>query len=91
MKNITLLLVILLIAFACKKIDNTPPAIPVVIEESIKFTTNLDTGSYNVIDTLPLIITVSSKLPQAGMTYSVCRQQDAFLRLYGLFLTYKKA
>jgi hypothetical protein len=40
-------------------------------EEAIKFSTNLDTGTYNVIDTLPLVITVSSKLPKAGLLYSV--------------------
>ena len=40
-------------------------------EEAIKFSTNLDTGSYNVLDTLPLFITVSSKLPKAGILYSI--------------------
>jgi hypothetical protein len=40
-------------------------------EEAIKFSTNLDTGSYNVLDTLPLVITVSSKLPKAGILYSI--------------------
>ena len=40
-------------------------------EEAIKYSTNLDTGTYNVIDTLPLVITVSSKLPKAGILYSI--------------------
>jgi hypothetical protein len=40
-------------------------------EEPIKFTTNLDNGTNNVVDTLPLVITVSSKLPTAGLLYSV--------------------
>ena len=40
-------------------------------EEAIKFSTNLDTGTYNVLDTLPLVITVSSKLPKSGLQYSV--------------------
>jgi uncharacterized repeat protein (TIGR02543 family) len=40
-------------------------------EEAIKFSTNLDTGIYNVVDTLPLIITVSSTLPKAGILYSI--------------------
>jgi hypothetical protein len=40
-------------------------------EEAIKFSTNLDTGNYNVVDTLPLVITVSSKLPKAGLLYSI--------------------
>lgn len=90
MKNVTLFLVVLLTVFACKKIDNTPstPITPVVIEEAIKFTTNLDTGSYNVIDTLPLIITVSSKLPQAGITYSITSTwTDSSKQIYKLDTT----
>jgi len=79
MKNVTLFLVVLLTVFACKKID---------IEEAIKFTTNLDTGSYNVIDTLPLIITVSSKLPQAGITYSITSTwTDSSKQIYKLDTT----
>lgn len=58
---------------ACKKVDKTPvtPITPVIQEEAIKFTTNLDTGTYNVSDTLPLTITVSSKLPASGFIYSI--------------------
>lgn len=40
-------------------------------EDAIKFKTNLDTGTYNVTDTLPLNIIVSSKLPKAGILYSI--------------------
>ena len=61
-----------LFVFACSKteVPTTPPT-PVVQEEAIKFTTNLDTGTYNVADTLPLIVTVSSKLPSTGLLYSI--------------------
>jgi len=61
-----------LFVFACSKTEvPTTPPIPVVQEETIKFTTNLDTGTYNVADTLPLLITVSSKIPAAGVLYSI--------------------
>lgn len=61
-----------LFVFACKKTEiPTPPPVVVVQEEAIKFTTNLDTGTYNVADTLPLVVTVSSKLPAAGILYSI--------------------
>ena len=62
----------ILFLFACSKtsVPATPPT-PVVQEEAIKFTTNLDTGTYNTSDTLPLVITVSSKLPSTGVIYSV--------------------
>ena len=62
----------ILLVFACSKtaVPVIPPT-PVVQEEAIKFTTNLDTGTYNVADTLPLVITVSSKLPAAGIVYSI--------------------
>ena len=61
-----------LFVFACSKTE--VPAIPPVVvvqEEAIKFTTNLDTGTYNVADTLPLVVTLSSKLPSAGVLYSI--------------------
>jgi len=61
-----------LFVFACSKTE--VPAIPPVVviqEEAIKFTTNLDTGTYNVADTLPLVVTLSSKLPAAGVLYSI--------------------
>lgn len=61
-----------LFVFACKKteIPATSPLISVQ-EEAIKFSTNLDTGTYNVSDTLPLVVNVSSKLPAAGALYSI--------------------
>jgi hypothetical protein len=63
---------VMLFVFACSKteVPKTPPVV-VVQEEAIKFTTNLDTGTYNVTDTLPLVVTVSSKLPSAGVLYSI--------------------
>ena len=61
-----------LFVFACSKteVPATPPVV-VIQEETIKFTTNLDTGTYNVADTLPLVVTVSSKLPSPGLLYSI--------------------
>ena len=61
-----------LFVFACSKteVPATPPVV-VIQEEAIKFTTNLDTGTYNVADTLQLVVTVSSKLPSAGLLYSI--------------------
>jgi len=58
---------------SCTKTETpvAPPPIAVSQEEPIKFTTNLDTGTYNVTDTLPLVINVSSKIPVAGLTYSI--------------------
>ena len=65
----------ILYAFACTKTDApvvTPtPTTPVVQEEAIKFSTNLDTGTFYVSDTVPLVIIVSSKAPAAGFLYSV--------------------
>ena len=71
MKRVILPLGILFI-IACSKteVPVTPPT-PVVQEEAIKFTTNLDTGTYNVADTLPLVISVSSKIPASGLVYSI--------------------
>ena len=70
MRNVIIVLGILFL-FACSKTDKVTPPITLVQEESIKFTTNLDTGIYNVADTLPLVITVSSKIPTAGLIYSI--------------------
>ena len=57
----------------CNKIEtsSTPPTSVVIQEESIKFTTNLDSGTYNLTDTVPLVISVSSKIPTAGLLYSI--------------------
>lgn len=71
MRKVILALGVLFV-FACTKteVPVTPPVI-VIQEEAIKFTTNLDTGTYNVADTLPLVVSVSSKLPSAGVLYSI--------------------
>ena len=61
----------ILFGFACSKIDKVTTPVLVIQEEAIKFTTNLDTGTYNVTDTLPLVINVSSKIPAAGFLYSI--------------------
>lgn len=60
-------------AYACTKTDApaVTPAPPVVQEESVKFSTNLDTGTLNFTDTIPLVITVNSKVPAAGFQYAV--------------------
>jgi len=72
MKRVIFVLGVLLI-IACKKSEVVvaPPVVVVVPEEAVKFSTNLDTGTYYVSDTLPLIITVSTKIPAAGFIYSV--------------------
>ena len=70
MKKVILALGILMLC-ACSKVDKVTPPTPVTQEEAIKFTTNLDTGTYNVVDTLPLIINISSKIPTAGIVYSI--------------------
>jgi hypothetical protein len=72
MKRVIFVLGVLFI-IACKKseVAVAPPVVVVVPEEAVKFSTNLDTGTYYVSDTLPLIITVSTKVPAAGFIYSV--------------------
>ena len=72
MKRIFFVLGIMICLFACKKteVPATPPVL-VIQEEAVKFTTNLDTGTYNVADTLPLVIIVNSKIPKAGLLYSI--------------------
>jgi len=71
MKNVIFILGMLFV-ISCTKIEapDTPP--PVVIqEEPIKFSTNLDTGTFSISDTLPLVINVSSRLPNDGIVYSI--------------------
>ena len=61
-----------LFVISCTKTETpSTPAPTVVKEESISFTTNIDTGAYYVSDTLPLIISVTSKLPTSGVMISV--------------------
>jgi len=66
---IFLFLVVLLSSCSKTVVTTTSPVI--IQEEVIKFTTNLDTGTFNVADTLPLVVTVSSKLPSTGIIYSI--------------------
>lgn len=71
MKYLILTLPILLL-YSCSKTEATLPSTPPVVqEESIKFTTSLDTGSSNISDTVPLSISVTSKMPSAGVVYSI--------------------
>jgi hypothetical protein len=72
MKFFILALGVLLIT-ACTKPDKVTTTTPISIvqEESIKFTTNIDTGIFNVADTLPLVISVISKPPTNGFIYSI--------------------
>lgn len=68
----TILTLGVLIVLSCSKTD-LPESKPTVIlqEEALKFSTNLDTVILDLSDTLPLNIAVSSKLPSAGLTYSI--------------------
>jgi hypothetical protein len=68
----TLLVIVLFLTLGCKKTDfMMGPQPPVNQEESIKFKTNLDTGVNYVKDTLKLEITLTSKLPDSGLKYTV--------------------
>ena len=74
MKKIIFALGILICLFACKKTESpiAPVAVaPIIQEESIKFTTNIDSGYFLSNDTIPISITVSSKIPSAGFIYSI--------------------
>ena len=69
MKIIIAIFITVSVLIACNKTDSVTPApIP---EESIQFSTNLDTGTYNIVDTLPLVVNVTSKLPASGLLYSI--------------------
>lgn len=63
----------LLFVLSCTKTETTPntPAPISVQEDAIKFSTNIDTGTINVADTLQLIINISSKIPSSGIQYSI--------------------
>lgn len=61
-----------LVIYSCTKTEVPELLPPVVVqEESIKFTTNIDTGSFNLADTIPLVISVSTKLPSSGLSYAI--------------------
>ena len=70
MKRVIFALCVLFV-FACSKTEVSKISAIVEKEEAIKFTTNLDTGTYNVADTLPLVVTVGSKAPASGFIYSI--------------------
>ncbi len=63
-----------LFIISCSKTE-TPivpvPVAPIIQEESIRFTTNIDSGYFLSNDTIPISITVSSKTPNAGFIYSI--------------------
>ncbi len=61
----------ILFIFSCTKTEKTTTTPVAIQEEAIIFSTNLDTGTYNVADTLPLTLSVSSKLPNTGILYSI--------------------
>lgn len=75
MKIITSGLIILTIAFACKKVETPDPIpTPVIQEEPIKFSISPDisSGVINISsDTINLSISVSSKIPSLGLLYSI--------------------
>jgi hypothetical protein len=72
MNRIIFALGFIIVLISCKKMETplTPPPV-IVPEESIKFTTNLDTGTVNVKDTMALVVSVNSKIPAAGLLYSI--------------------
>ena len=58
------------LVISCSKVGLTQQEIPIQ-EETIKLKTSLDTGIYNVIDTLPLSIIITSKLPSKGIKFLI--------------------
>jgi hypothetical protein len=71
-KFISLLFWVFLIAISCNKTEEIiSPVIPVVKEDPIQFTTNLDTGTFIIKDTINLLLTVTSKIPAQGIQYTI--------------------
>ena len=62
----------IVLTFACSKteVPATPPVV-VVQEEAIKFSTNLDSITYSIADSISLVLSVSSKIPSNGLIYTV--------------------
>ena len=60
-----LIIFILILFISCSKSEKA------VKDESITFSTNLETETYNVKDTLPLVVTLTSKIPSGGVRYLV--------------------
>ena len=78
----------ILVAISCRKMEAPITPTLSVQEEAIKFTTNLDTVTYNVADTLPLVITVSSKIPTLGVLYAITSTwTDSTKQIYKLDTT----
>jgi hypothetical protein len=74
MKRVIFALGLVVCVFACKKTESPivpVPVAPIVQEETIKFTTNIDSGIKNIVDTLPLIVNVTSKIPASGIFFNV--------------------
>lgn len=85
MNKIIILIFASFIFIACKKTEKVAPTTTPTVEESIQFVTNLDTGTYELYDTLPLNITVNSKLPPKGLLYSITAiWQDSSKQVYKL-------
>jgi hypothetical protein len=74
----------------CSKKEAIPnaPIVPVVVEESVKFTLSPDIAASNYLltkDTLEFTINVSSKMPSGGFIYSIAiSRQDTALTLFKL-------
>lgn len=74
MKSYLLIILVLLGFFSCKKTeDMVPQSVVPEAEQTIAFNTSIDSISskLNIGDSLPLVISVSSKVPASGMVYSV--------------------
>lgn len=87
MKSIIIILGTCLL-FACTKTESpapTPSSPTVVQEEPIKFTTNFDTGSTNILDTFSLNISISSKIPAGGLNIGIeIIRQDSNIKIFKL-------
>ena len=84
------IIVVLGICFivSCTKTEEPPPPAPVQVvvqEDPIKFSTNLDTGNINFVDTLSLNISISSKLPASGTSIAIeIIRQDSNIKVFKL-------
>lgn len=85
------------LSVSCTKTDtgnNNQPITPIVQEESLKFTSNIDSVNYIVGDSLSLNFTISTKLPTNGISFSsiltwsdsskVISRKDSILNQSGL-------
>ena len=85
-RNFIFLLIVVLLFSCSKTLPPSVPLIPVIQEESIKFTTSLDNINRSIItsnDSLNLVISVSSKLPINGLIYSIeLKRLDTPLLIY---------